>query len=187
MALECEALGAAFSGACRDRAMADVAMWLLGQEGEAGKLALWGHDGHVARANFGGAMHTMGQELGERLGAGYVAAGFAFDRGAFQAVDMQGGGAGGLREFKVEPSPPESLDGVLARTGLPLAAFDLRKLDGAAANWLSEAVPKREVDAFVRAGGPGFVGLPVARAFDLLLFVAETTRARPLPPEKKKK
>jgi erythromycin esterase len=186
--LECEALGTAFGGACRDRAMAEVATWLLGQEGDAGKLALWGHDGHVARANFAGTMRTMGQELAERLGDGYVAVGFSFDRGGFQAVDMQKADSpGGLREFKVEAAPRESLDGVLARTGLPLAAFDLRKIDGAAGKWLAEATPKREVDAFVRAGGPGFVALPAARAFDLLIFVAETTRARPLPPEKKSK
>lgn len=187
-ALECESLGAAFSGACRDRAMAGVATWLLDQEGEAGKLALWAHDGHVARTNFAGTTRTMGQELAGRLGAGYVATGFAFDRGGFQAVDMQDGGVpGGLREFRVEASPADHLDAVLARTDLPIAAFDLRRIDGPAAKWLSESVPKREVDAFVRAPGPGFVALPVARAFDLLIFVAETSRARPLPAAAKKK
>lgn len=184
-ALECEALGAAFSGACRDQGMADVATWLLEQEGEAGKLALWAHDGHVTRSNFAGTMRTMGQELAGRLGAGYTAIGFAFDRGGFQAIDAANK-SGGLREFRVEASPPEHLDGVLARTGLPLAAFDLRRIDGPAGKWLAESAPKREVDAFVHAGGPGFVALPVARAFDLLIFVAETSRARPLPAPKKK-
>jgi erythromycin esterase len=103
-----------------------------------------------------------------------VVFGFAFNRGSFQAI---GGRGGGLQEFTVGPAPSGSFDAMLGSAGLPVFALDLRN----APVWFMRPRASRQIgsmfsydtEAQYRA-----TGAP-ASYFDAVLFVENTTRARP--------
>ncbi len=169
----------------RDRAMADNVRWILEREGPAGKVVVWAHNAHVAtHGDFG--VEWMGLHLRRALGSALVVLGFAFDRGRFQAVGATSDRA--LSEWTVGPAPAHWLDGALARTGLPLLALDLRAVPqaGVVADWFAARRPARSIGAvFDPAHADAYVTSEVpARAYDGLLFVAETTAARPRFPRK---
>jgi len=173
-----------FQGAeFRDAAMAANVQWILDTRFPGSRIMVWTHNLHASRAAQARGIEPMGAHLASSLGDDYVALGFVFDRGSFQAMDWTEGRnrPGGVREQTVGPSPPGFLGAVFARTGLPLFALDLRALDGTAAGrWLAVPRPMRSIGA-VFSGEPAMIVPAVLpKLFDGVLFVAETHRARPL-------
>ena len=168
----------------RDQAMAENVVWILENEGPRCKMVVWAHNGHVARdpqGIFGGAVVSMGMHLARRFDPELVVVGFAFGEGAFQAVVKEESERRPLREVAIGPAPDETLDGVLARTGIPVFMLDLRHVHEDLALWLQESHITREIGAFFE--GPEDMChtiVPMAR-YDVLAFVARTTRARPNP------
>lgn len=177
-----ETLRTNYEGGIRDRSMAENLRSLLELEGPEGRIVAWAHNFHVGKDADDG---PMGFHLKRWFGVGYVVFGMAFGNGSFQAFDSSG--AGGWREF-VAPAPPVgSLDETLARTGIPVFALDLSRLSEGtpAGEWLKE--PR-----VTRTAGAQFGDDPAERAsfavsgrigesFDGILFVKETTTARPNP------
>ena len=157
----------------RDRSMADNVKWILEHNPKA-KIVLWAHNGHVATGGF--SYETMGTALRRVYDKDMVVFGFSFNQGAFQAI-AQGGG--GLKNHTVPAARPETLDGVLASSNLPLFALDLR---GAPA-WFGQPRGSRQIGAMYPEGEPyAFVGNIVPKeAFDAILFVDTTTVARKNP------
>ncbi len=177
-----EDAASAFGGEARDRAMAENVRWLAEREPGA-RMMLWAHNGHVARGGSGMA-GSMGSHLARMFGSAMVVFGFAFNQGSFQAMGMSGGKpAGGLRPFTVPPAPPGSLDATLAATGTPLLALDVRgaPVDGTVGEWLHMRHGSRSVGAVFDETAPASFFLPtdLPSTFDVVLFVAQTTRARP--------
>ena len=90
---------------------------------------------------------------------------------------------GGLRAFTVPPAPPGSLDATLAATGTPLLALDVRDapVDGTVGEWLRMRHVTRSVGAVFdeTAAASFFLPTNLPTTFDVVLFVAKTTRARP--------
>lgn len=172
-------------GAARDRSMADIASQLLeiesvraGKSGPA-KMVLWAHNGHISKSDNGG-VPSMGSYLAKRFGDKYVAFGFAFDEGSFQAVDL-GPKDRGLVPFSVPSAPLGSLDHTLARAGVPLFALSLKDAEGAALDWLNAASVTRSIGSAYGAHLPryGLFAIQPRAHFDALLFVQKTTAARP--------
>jgi erythromycin esterase len=168
----------------RDKAMAENVAWILENEGPRCKIVLWAHNGHVARdprGMFGGDVVSMGMHLARRFDPELVVVGFAFGEGAFQAVVKEEANKRPLREVAVGPAPDETLDAVLARTGIPVFMLDLRHADEDVAAWLQEPQVTREIGAFFETPEDMHQTIvPMAR-YDVLAFVARTTRARPNP------
>ena len=167
----------------RDRAMAENVAWILENEGPRSKVVLWAHNAHVARdprGTFDGSAQSMGMHLAHRFERDLVVVGFAFGEGAFQALVKEGRSMP-LREVLVGPAAAETLDGVLMRTGIDAFLIDLRDVDGDAASWLQEPRVTREIGAFFEEPEDmSHTIVPMAR-YDLLAFIARTTRARPNP------
>lgn len=167
----------------RDRAMAENVAWILDNEGPRCKMVVWAHNGHVARdprGIFDGMVESMGMHLARRFGPELVVVGFAFGEGAFQAV-VEEGGSRGIREVAIGSAPDETLDAVFARIGIPVFMVDLRRVDADVALWFREPQVTREIGAFFK--GPEAMCqtvVPMAR-YDVLAFIAKTTRARPNP------
>jgi erythromycin esterase-like protein len=155
----------------RDRSMALNVKWILDQNPDA-KIVLWAHDGHVARGGF--LYRSMGQELHAMYGSQMVVMGFAFNRGSFQAVGARGGG---LQNFTVGPAPSGSLDALLGAAGIPLFALDLRN----APAWLRAERPTRQIGSMFGSETESnyLMRMSAPAAFDVLLFVENTTAARP--------
>jgi erythromycin esterase-like protein/C-terminal processing protease CtpA/Prc len=164
----------------RDRAMANNANWLLEHQPPGTRMVLWAHNLHVSRLPRG-LNTSMGGYLQLSLGKAMVSFGFAFNEGSFQAVEKTAN-TERLREFTVGPAPPGSLDETLAATGMPLFAIDLRGVPrtGPVGDWLRKPHGAREIGAlFSDASANAFMMLDAAAAFDAMIFVAKTTRARP--------
>jgi erythromycin esterase len=175
--------GTARAAGFRDQAMAANVQWLLDTMAPGTRVMLWAHNGHVGRAPWPNGVEPMGAHLSAALGSDYVALGFVFDRGSFQALDWTEGQGkpGDLREHTVGPAAPGHLGAVFARSGLPLFGLDLRTLAGTpAGRWLAAPRPMRSIGA-VFSGEPEMSAPTVLpELFDGVLFVAETSRARPV-------
>jgi len=163
----------------RDRAMAKNVRWILEQEGPAAKMMLWAHNGHVSTGALGDRA-SMGNQLRQMYGKEMVVCGFSFDEGSFQALEK----GKGLRQFTVGPGGADTLDGVLAATGQPLFAVDLRRAPAgsAVARWLESPQKMRSIGAWYRENmqGGGFAEV-IPRDFDVLFFAKHTTAARENP------
>jgi erythromycin esterase len=161
----------------RDEAMAANVAWILEQEGPDAKIMLWAHNGHV-RANSAAGTTRMGGHLRKRFGNEMVVMGFAFNQGSFQAIDMKKG----LREFIVNPGPSGTLDAILAAAKIPLFAVDLRAAGSRPiADWFKSLQKSREIGATYSEDQEfRMLEQAPAEAFDVLLFVEKTSRARSL-------
>jgi erythromycin esterase len=161
----------------RDRSMAENVEWILEHEGPESKIVLWAHNGHVADDP-----RWMGSHLRRRFGAEMAIFGFSFNRGEFQAVEW----GKGLRVFEVGAAPEGSLDAQLAAAGLQIAAVDLRALpdSGRVARWFAEPRLTRSIGAgFSEEMASAFLTPAAApQLYDALLFVEQTTAARPVRP-----
>ncbi len=169
------------SFAVRDRAMADNVLHIEQRYGKGTKAVLWAHNGHIARS--WSATDVMGKYIGDALGQRYVSVGFAFDRGGFQALAMNGDQFQGLREHVIGSAGDGDFEAALREGGPELFALPLRRVPrkGKAATWLRSPLPMRQIGAAFFADDMSCrVVEPVTERFDVVMFVEETTRARPL-------
>jgi erythromycin esterase len=165
----------------RDRAMAENAQWILEREGRDAKMVLWAHNFHVGTESLP-VGRPMGSYLRDALGARLVVFGFAFGRGGFQAMELPFGTGRGLTAFDVGRLADSTLDGTLGMTGMRFAAVDLRALPtGAVASWFAEPRITRSIGAgYATFAETNFLLPSVApRAYDALLWIDSTSRARP--------
>jgi erythromycin esterase len=171
---------AANPGALRDSSMAENLRWIADVAEPGAKIVAWAHNGHIATTARDGVTVMMGHHLEQALGAGYLRIGFAFHRGSFQAIAMNGDRRG-LVEHTIGPAPPGSIGDTFQRAGWPLFVLDLRRLPraGVVADWFAAG-------QIARATGIAFSSEEAMRGlvvlpdrFEALIFVESTTRARP--------
>lgn len=161
-------------GPVRDRAMAENIRWIAEQAGPGAKLVLWAHNGHVSfRQNW---MYPAGMHLRAWYGADYLAIGFLFDEGRFQAM---AGEPPRLVEVQVPPAPDRFFEAALARVGHPRFVFDLRAAPEGVTPWLASTVVTRQADALFRGEEAMEYPLAPAANYDAIVFVDSTTRAVP--------
>ncbi len=161
--------------AMRDHYMAENLAWILKQDGPDTRIAVWAHNTHVATAS-----SRMGGDLRKMFGNELVVFGFAFNRGAFRALSEKNGD---IRRFEVGPAPVGSFDATIAAAGLPIAAVPLRRLPsaGSVGEWFNTERMTHDIGVYDEQNeAHNFVTLPVARVFDVLLFVEKTSAARAL-------
>ena len=173
--------------AVRDRSMAENIRWIIDHEGPGIKMVIWAHNGHVAINS------TMGKNLLRMFGNDMVVFGFAFNQGSFQAVEPPISynqyflfpSEKGVHPFTIPPFQSVldiSLDVMLAKAGLKIAAIDLHALpkDGMVANWFYKGQLTRNIGAFYydQIYGSGVREQIVPKIYDVLLFVEKTTATR---------
>lgn len=152
----------------RDRYMAENILWIARHEHGA-RIAVWAHNSHVERS-----AASMGGFLNQEMDGRYAAIGFSFGWGEFRAVpsfDSQE-----VRTVSVSPSDAPKLDAALLNVPLPFFALDLRSEPAL----LKRPIAMREYGAVF--GSPTqFKTREIDRAFDILIFVRQTTASRPTP------
>lgn len=167
-------------GMSRDVAMAENVAALLQIEGPRSKAVLWAHNGHVAREYLHekALVPTMGRTLHDLFGTDHFVIGFAFNRGAFQAIEW----GRGLVDHAVGAAPADSLDGTLASAGIGALLLDLSSAPavGPIADWLATPPLSRWIGAVYSAEHAEryFESIDPRRAFNALAFVESTTAAR---------
>lgn len=124
----------------RDRAMADNVRQLV----DSGhRVIVWVHNGHVANApgSFGGFLR-------KRYGKDYVPVGLTTFSGTYSGLEP---GTNLVGEYKLYPSPEQSLEAYLQKTGHVTAYVDLRTTKGRAVpQWLGTPLPCRPDIGFFR-------------------------------------
>lgn len=160
----------------RDASMAQNVQWLLEQSPKA-KIVVSAANGHVSTAKYG-SFEPMGLHLRRMYGDQLVVFGFSFNRGSFQAYER----TKGLKVFTVPPPPTGSLDATLAATGIPMFAFDLRRMPTTSpvADWLAKPRQTRSIGGVYVEDAPYqyMAALDIPNSFDVLLFVENTTAVR---------
>ena len=165
----------------RDYYMASNFMNFVQQNPEA-KIAVWAHNSHISKKivskSFGGWLNLA-------LGGKYFPIGFAFNKGSFQALELNNIKLGGLREFTVPEAKEGSLEWYFAQTkkGNSIVNLRQRNLPVDVLNFLESVIPSR---GFGGSANPNtYTGVyrqyQLINDFDAVIFHDNTTRARPTP------
>lgn len=177
-------------GALRDLYMARNIEWLLESAYPGAKMVVWAHNGHVSASEWGGAIPAMGKHLKQVFGDAYYVFGFDFKSGGFQArhlhPDLPDEEYGVLREFVVGPPRDGTMAHYLGETIAQDFILDLRSIPhrGPARDFFSTPLPMANLGAgFAEAylTQPWRSPVPALDHYDGLIFLQETTRARPNP------
>ncbi|MEZ3164681.1 erythromycin esterase family protein [Halorubrum sp. RMP-47] len=175
----------------RDKAMAENAAWLL-ERTPTERIALWAHDSHLNRVGRRRrteiAGPSAGTRLAERYGEEYLAVGFSFGGGEFQAIapTEDADDERTLRRVSVPRSETGAFDDALGATGHAVAFLDVRGAlaDGERelADWLGHPCRTFETGVTYDPSTPedALTEYRYAEAFDAVYYVDSTTRARPL-------
>lgn len=167
----------------RDSAMASNIQWTLDRRFPGARAVLWAHDAHISRGEHGDYDYygggSMGGVLSRALRDDYRAVGLLTYSGAYTGYL-----GGETLDVPLFPAPVGSLEEALhrlaERRGEPLLLADLRDVspqgDGA---WLLEPRPIRLIGFAAEDWGFAYP-IVVARQFDAVLFVDESTPSRML-------
>lgn len=148
----------------RDDCMAENVKWIL-DENPGAKIVLWAHNGHVRRGDA-----AMGGFLAERVSDEMVVVGFAAGSGSYQAWSNQR-----PAPFPLQSPIEGSVEAVLAATGVPRFVVDLRPArSGGPGQWFAASHPHRLIGGG-EAKNQFEIRRPVARDYDLLIWIGETS------------
>jgi hypothetical protein len=124
------------------------------------------------------ALDPMRGYLRDSFGSSLINFGFSFNEGSFRAMEQ----GKGLREFRVGPLPPKSLDRMLADVGYAEMAIDLRQppKQGPVAAWLRQPHTSRSIGAVYADSNAAsyIINVPAQEMDDGILFVSRTSATR---------
>jgi erythromycin esterase len=164
------------SSFARDKAMAENVIWIKDHSPPGTKIALWAHNQHV-----NAIPNLMGGYLRAKYAADYLALGFLFGHGRFNAVSS----TGQISTFDAELVPDNSLESLFLSAGKNLALFDTRQIasGGATAAPLAGPILMRAIGStfFPTSEASFFAKQVFPNDFDLLIFVRQTTESTRLP------
>ncbi len=165
----------------RDYYMASNFMNFVQQNPET-KIAIWAHNSHISKNTF---FKQFGGLLKLAFGNKYFPIGFAFNKGSFQAIELNNGKNGGLKEFTVPDAKEGSLEWYFAQTkkGNSIANFRQRNLPAYILNFLESDLPSRNWggSANLNTYTSDYRSYKLINDFDAVIFIDSTTRARPTP------
>lgn len=156
--------------ALRDRFMAENLSWIHDQQPPGSRIAVWAHNSHIRLDE-----DKMGRFLAARHPGRVVAIGLTTYQGTYTAYS-----GARMETYTLFPGPPESIEQILHRTGQPLLALDLRRLDDVDDGSAPFRSPRYHRNIGLFAADFGFYRATMAEAFDALLYVDRTTATRPL-------
>jgi erythromycin esterase len=164
----------------RDVFMADSVQAVVELGGRRRRVALWAHNGHVARTRSEGVV-PLGAYLAERMGDRYRVVATAFNVGSLLAYnDVRQG----LVTYESPPAPRHFLEADLANACRGTGGFlDLRAVarDPSAAAWLSAWRQMRTYGSYEISEYYPFEPVKIGENYDGVLFVRNTTALTPLP------
>ena len=159
----------------RDLAMADNVDWLLANHpGE--RVVLWAHNGHIGRRfrHF----YPMGRHLHERHERQVLAFAFLTGTGTYTASPALNTAPTTNNVLSVPPAG--SVEDLLSQSQQPLALLDLRTTHHSPPEWLRASLPIRCIGAVAVPMQFEFAPIVVGDAFDVLVWLRETSASKPL-------
>ena len=172
-------------GPLRDYYMAENIKRLVDAAPLDTRIVVWAHNQHIGLLKEGENYPYMGVHLRRFYGDAYYALGFSFNKGSFQAHDYNPKANRELKQFTVGPAPENSVDWYFALAGMKnyFVDFRLSKKNETVKSWLATSRPMRLIGSYYNAEAEKHYFMPtkLAHEFDGILFIDETTRARPNP------
>lgn len=157
----------------RDVAQAETVEWALRHGDRDNRVIVATHNGHIQRVpmSFPGVPSsvTMGTELADRLGDGYLAIGTTAAGGQTMNVGREGDFYQGRLFREMGPLRAGSLDAVMAASGDGPFATDLRRLEATDRETL-EAVDEQH-------SGDLMCGVKPLQTYDVVVHIPTTTAA----------
>jgi erythromycin esterase len=157
----------------RDQAMATNLAWLLRQE-PAAKVVVWAHNIHILHEK---SYPLMGHYLSKQLGPAYVAVGFATGHGTATVFNPDRS----ARALVLAPPLPDSFEAWLDQATPPTYFLHLSRA-AATDKWLTKSRKFRYIGFSEPSGGAEgqFMDFPpLAKAFDALFYLHETSASHP--------
>jgi erythromycin esterase len=166
----------------RGRSMATNIQWILGHQLPGTRMVVWAHNAHIA--NRIASPDNMGGDLRKQLKTAYLSVGFVFSQGSFQAIEHNEHSS--LNEITLGIPSEFNASVAFARTGEPLLALDLRTLPqrGTVHDWFLTPHDVLETGAVFTTRSAMVAPQILPERYDAVIFVDQTTRARPLPRSK---
>jgi erythromycin esterase len=167
----------------RDRYMAENMIWWLNFLGPESKLVLWAHNGHVSKADPDqcSSCSGLGYYLDQALGQEFYVIGFAFDQGEFQASGVKDDIWYDVVPQNLPSAPEGTLTWKLRQAGFGNVMIPLDNLPPEAA-WLEKPVQFWVAGSAVWLDSleDNLAEETLPDHFDLLIYIENTTAARPL-------
>jgi len=159
--------------ALRDQFSLRNVNWCLDQLGTDSKIAIWAHNGHVAKKAVQANYDILGYYLSEWFGDAYYSIGFTFNSGTFGAFSNNGFG-----RWELPPVETPSLTQALSQYNSPFLLFDLRSnlkvVQDRPKSPLSQAMPTRtDLSEFYREGQPLMMSINLSNSYDCLIYMEE--------------
>jgi erythromycin esterase len=163
----------------RDMYMAQNIKQRIKEEKPGTRIIIWAHNDHIGKHKdaFGSYLHSA-------YGPDYYALGFSFNKGGFQAREMDPNVTiGPLKEFTVEAAPEGSVEWYLSRTGIENFIIDFRNTvkNKVLEQWLTKPHRMRSIGLGFFGATNSFQRVNLQQTFDGLVFIETTTRAHPNP------
>ena len=168
----------------RDYYMAANFHYLVQHNPDA-KVVLWAHNSHInknAEAYVNGGLKPIGSYLNDAYGSKYYPMAFAFSKGSFQALELNPKKNRVLREFTVPSAKEGMLDWYLAQSKKDKFIIDLRQknIPEPVQQMLKKELGTRNYGAVASDTGlEYFRSVSLSKDFDAVIFINNTTRARP--------
>jgi erythromycin esterase len=180
--------GAVDGGGTRDGYMAENFLHIVNGERPTTRFVVLAHNAHISKRDTGN-FPPMGSYLRKTFGNAYYAFGFAFNRGSFQA-QIAGEGKPRVQEFTLGTAPERTVDWYLARTGIASYIVDFRRStnDKTFLSWLQATQRMHWIGAIFSdkwSESQWTRPFVLSRDFDGLIFIENTTSARPTPTGKR--
>jgi erythromycin esterase len=156
----------------RDQMMAENVAWWNRVTG--GKVVVGAHNGHIAYESSSAQYpKAQGAFLREHLGKRYVTIGLSFDRGSFNAVDIDNPEAG-IRKFTIGSAPAGNNDYTLERVRYDDYMVDLRTLPRPTKKWLMMERPTRDIGSVYPFPDSQ---IALGKSYDLMIHLDTVTAA----------
>jgi erythromycin esterase len=168
---------------CRDRYMAENALWIADFFGQDTKITLWAHNGHVAKDIFFGVGGSMGYGLHVALSDLYQVVAFGFSQGKFTAVGT--GSRAGMWVHEITDEPRNSsINFIFHHAEHPNFAFHLDAIPGGSEwdSWLNGYVPFLSIGAVFNGNSLDYYGGSDLRVnYNWIIYIDTTTESRLIP------
>jgi erythromycin esterase len=167
------------SSRIRDRSMAANVQWLLDHEA-TDNIVVSAHNAHIGTDPELYSVDPMGTYLRAEYNDAYYSLGFEFDHGNFRSRSMTDGD---VTEFSLDTPADGTLWSILAAVDTSPFGLDFASIDHSAlSNWLRRTHGVHDIGTvYDPTRSSSTVHVPLAGAFDGLMFVSDTTSTETIP------
>jgi len=157
----------------RDQFSTKNVLWCLDYLGENSKIAIWAHNGHVAKKSILFNYDILGYHLSKQFGESYYSIGFTFNEGEFGAFSSNG-----FKKWKLPTMSISSLTQEFDSYQSPYLLFDIRSnlKEGISENSpLKMEVPIRTdvSENFSEVSNP-MMNINLSKTYDCLIYIDKT-------------